>query len=144
MNIRALAPEVHGPFLTKTTFYETASSSRRAELKSVSERHLCRSRARFFAIDQFPNEVRTRDDAEPPIFTLDQVQQRVTVQFLQLRKAQQRPQTALNRRMHQLVQIRQVAMEQFPGYANGHMISRRSIAKIHRSPRVFDFDLTCI
>jgi hypothetical protein len=86
-------------------------------------------------IHPFTNEVGAGDDSKFPVLAVDQVEKGVAVQFLQEGETQQRPQMALDRGTNKLIQILQMALEQFPGYSNGDVIVRGSIATFHNSPR---------
>jgi hypothetical protein len=76
--------------------------------------------------------MRAGDDSELSVLAVDQVEEGVAVQFLQEGETQQGPQMTLGRGTNKLVQILQVALEQFSGYSDGDVILRGSIATFHK------------
>jgi hypothetical protein len=62
-------------------------------------------------LDPLPNKMRTRDDPEIAILSLNKVKKSCPVQLLQVAEIQLRPQLALGGALNQLVQIRQMSLK---------------------------------
>jgi hypothetical protein len=82
------------------------------------------------------DKTRARNDAEVAIFAVDQIQDSREIQLVQMFKTEQRPEFALGRGVNQWVQILQMSLKQFSGYADGDMGSelRGNTATVHLSP----------
>jgi hypothetical protein len=83
------------------------------------------------------NETGTGNQAEAARFSTDQVEKSRTIQFFEMGKAQQRPELAIGGGFHQLIQISQMSLKEFAGYADSDVGSsaRRSITNFHVSPQ---------
>jgi hypothetical protein len=64
-----------------------------------------------FELDPVPDEIRAADDREIAIFAVNQIEQRGAVQLLQVGEIQQRPQTAIDSGMNELVKIRKMRLK---------------------------------
>ena len=60
----------------------------------------------FFVLHPLPNKIRAADDAKLSAFSPQQIIERDSVQFLQMRHIEQRPQSTANRRADELIKVK--------------------------------------
>ena len=89
--------------------------------------------ALLFVLHPLTNEIWAGDNAKLAVLAVHQITQRDAIQFLKMSQAKQRPQSAFTRGLDQLIEIRQMSVEQLSGDSNRDMGG--IIASIHDFPR---------
>jgi len=98
--------------------------------------HASRRLPLALTIHLVPHKPWTPHNPEVAILSIHQIKRRRLIQFLQVRQIQHRPQPAIRRRFHQLIQIWQVSFKQFSRYANRHIrcVRGNNTLTLHDSP----------